>query len=83
MTRADGDALHGALADPQVSPGGASIVWVFDFTTSEEELARLHAKHDPNSSLVDDRAALLKRIRQLEADNERMRELLTNPARKP
>ena len=49
----------------------------------KEEVARLRAKHDPNSSPVDDRAALLKRIRQLEADNERMRELLTNPARKP
>ena len=34
-------ALHGALADAQVSPGGAAIVWVFDFTTSETELARL------------------------------------------
>lgn len=34
-------ALHGALADPQVSPGGAAIVWVFDFTSSETELTRL------------------------------------------
>jgi signal transduction histidine kinase len=34
-------ALQGALADAQVSPGGAAIVWVFDFTTSETELARL------------------------------------------
>lgn len=34
-------ALHGALADPQVSPGGAAIVWVFDFTASENELTRL------------------------------------------
>ncbi|MHA7818096.1 MAG: PAS domain-containing sensor histidine kinase [Erythrobacter sp.] len=34
-------ALHGALADPQVSPGGAAIVWVFDFTASETELTRL------------------------------------------
>ena len=49
----------------------------------KEEIARLRAKHDPNSLSVDDRAALLKRIRQLEADNERMRALLTNPARKP
>lgn len=34
-------ALQGALADPQVSPGGAAIVWVFDFTSSEDELVRL------------------------------------------
>src|SRR3546814_4921337 len=29
------------LADPQVSPGGAALVWVFDFSESENELARL------------------------------------------
>ncbi len=34
-------SLQGALADPQVSPGGAAIVWVFDFTASEEELVSL------------------------------------------
>lgn len=34
-------ALQGALADPTVSPGGAAIVWVFDFTASEAELIRL------------------------------------------
>lgn len=34
-------AMQGALADPQVSPAGAAIVWVFDFTSSEEELVRL------------------------------------------
>jgi len=34
-------ALQGALADPQISPGGAAIVWIFDFTTSEDELVRL------------------------------------------
>ena len=49
-------ALHGALADPQVSPGGASIVWVFDFTTSEEELARLQESADRAQS---DFAALI------------------------
>ena len=49
----------------------------------KEEITLLRAKHHPNSSPADDRAALLKRIRQLETDNERMRELLTNPARKP
>lgn len=36
-------ALHGTLADPQVSPGGAALVWVFDFTDSHSELARLRA----------------------------------------
>ncbi len=34
-------AFKGRLADPQVSPGGAAIVWVFDFTASEDELSRL------------------------------------------
>lgn len=34
-------ALRGALADPQVSPGGAALVWVFDFSESESELAQL------------------------------------------
>lgn len=36
-------ALHGTLADPQVSPGGAALVWVFDFSESHTELARLRA----------------------------------------
>ncbi len=36
-------ALHGTLADPQVSPSGAALVWVFDFTDSHEEMARLRA----------------------------------------
>ncbi|WP_067736427.1 sensor histidine kinase [Novosphingobium naphthalenivorans] len=34
-------ALRGHLADPQVSPGGAALVWIFDFSDSESELARL------------------------------------------
>lgn len=34
-------ALRGALADPQVSPGGAALVWIFDFSESESELGRL------------------------------------------
>lgn len=34
-------ALHGTLADPHVSPGGAALVWIFDFTESESELAKL------------------------------------------
>ncbi len=34
-------AFRGVLADPQVSPGGAALVWVFDFSESESELADL------------------------------------------
>lgn len=34
-------ALRGHLADPQVSPGGAALVWVFDFSDSESELVKL------------------------------------------
>jgi len=34
-------ALVGSLADPHVSPGGAAMVWVFDFSESEDELSRL------------------------------------------
>jgi signal transduction histidine kinase len=36
-------ALHGTLADPKVSPGGAALVWVFDFTESNAELVRLRS----------------------------------------
>lgn len=36
-------ALYGTLADPQISPGGAALVWVFDFTESHGEMARLRA----------------------------------------
>lgn len=36
-------ALYGTLADPQVSPGSAALVWVFDFTESHSEMARLRA----------------------------------------
>lgn len=34
-------AMRGNLADPQVSPGGAALVWVFDFSESESELEKL------------------------------------------
>ena len=34
-------ALRGCLADPQISPGGAALVWVFDFSDSESELVQL------------------------------------------
>ncbi|MEO1490015.1 MAG: PAS-domain containing protein, partial [Pseudomonadota bacterium] len=44
-------ALHGSLADPQVSPGGAAIVWVFDFSESEDELSRL--KQDASRAKAD------------------------------
>lgn len=36
-------ALYGTLDDPQVSPGGSALVWVFDFTESHAELVRLRA----------------------------------------
>ncbi|MCB2089423.1 MAG: PAS-domain containing protein [Sphingomonadaceae bacterium] len=36
-------ALKGMLADPQVSPGGAALVWLFDFSESESELSELRA----------------------------------------
>ncbi|OGS52470.1 MAG: histidine kinase [Erythrobacter sp. RIFCSPHIGHO2_12_FULL_63_10] len=34
-------ALRGMLSDPQVSPGGAALVWFFDFSESENELSVL------------------------------------------
>lgn len=34
-------ALRGNLADPQISPGGAALIWVFDFSESESELTQL------------------------------------------
>ncbi|MGH6786699.1 MAG: PAS-domain containing protein [Novosphingobium sp.] len=37
-------ALRGHLADPQVSPGGAALVWVFDFSDSESELVALRGE---------------------------------------
>ncbi|WP_408591182.1 PAS-domain containing protein [Novosphingobium sp.] len=36
--------LRGHLADPQVSPGGAALVWFFDFSDSEAELRSLRAE---------------------------------------
>jgi len=36
-----GLALRGSLADPAVTPSGSALVWVFDFTESERELALL------------------------------------------
>ncbi len=36
-------AVRGSLADPQVSPGGAALLWIFDFSESESELARLRS----------------------------------------
>ncbi len=35
---------RGHLADPQVSPGGAALVWIFDFSASAAELRRLRAE---------------------------------------
>ena len=37
-------SLRGHLADPQVSPGGAALVWVFDFSDSESELVALRGE---------------------------------------
>jgi signal transduction histidine kinase len=37
-------ALRGHLADPQVSPGGAALVWCFDFSDSESELVKLRVE---------------------------------------
>jgi len=37
-------SLRGHLADPQVSPGGAALVWVFDHSDSEAEMRRLRAE---------------------------------------
>jgi signal transduction histidine kinase len=34
-------ALRGGLADPAVSPSGAALIWVFDFTDSQKELTML------------------------------------------
>lgn len=34
-------ALRGHLANPQISPGGAALIWVFDFSDSETELVQL------------------------------------------
>lgn len=34
-------AFRGTLADPRIAPGGAALVWVFDFSEIEGELARL------------------------------------------
>ncbi|WP_095011209.1 sensor histidine kinase [Tsuneonella mangrovi] len=37
-------AVRGTLADPQVSPGGAALLWIFDFSDSESELSRLRSE---------------------------------------
>ncbi len=49
-------ALRGHLADPQVSPGGAALVWVFDFSDSESELVQLR---DDAARAQDDFSALV------------------------
>lgn len=49
-------ALRGHLADPQISPGGAALVWVFDFSDSESELVQLR---DAARRAEDDFAALV------------------------
>lgn len=37
-------SLRGQLADPQISPGGAALVWVFDSSESESEIVRLRGE---------------------------------------
>lgn len=37
-------AVRGHLADPVVAPNGAALVWWFDFSESQAELARLRAE---------------------------------------
>jgi signal transduction histidine kinase len=37
-------AMRGHLADSQISPGGAALVWVFDFSESESELTDLRTE---------------------------------------
>ncbi|MFN6936621.1 MAG: PAS-domain containing protein, partial [Tsuneonella sp.] len=37
-------AVRGVLADPQVSPGGSALLWVFDFSESQNELSRLRSE---------------------------------------
>jgi signal transduction histidine kinase len=49
-------ALRGHLADPSISPGGAALVWVFDFSDSESELVQLR---DEARRAQDDFAALV------------------------
>lgn len=44
-------ALRGHLADPAISPGGAALVWVFDFSDSESELVQL--RRDAASARAD------------------------------
>ena len=45
-TRGSGRSLgvRGHQADPQVSAGGAALVWFFDFSDSDEELRRLRSE---------------------------------------
>ena len=37
-------AMRGHLADSQISPGGAALIWVFDFSESESELTELRTQ---------------------------------------
>ena len=49
-------SMRGSLADPAISPGGAALIWVFDFTDSDQELARLR---DDAARARDDFGALI------------------------
>ena len=53
-------ALRGHLADPQVSPGGAALVWVFDFSDSESELVTLRRQAESARRDFDALVALIE-----------------------
>lgn len=53
-------ALRGHLADPQVSPGGAALVWVFDFSDSESELVTLRRQAEAARRDFDALVALIE-----------------------
>lgn len=46
-------ALRGHLADPQVSPGGAALVWLFDSSDSESESELVKLREDASRSKGD------------------------------
>lgn len=49
-------SVHGSLADPQLYPGGAALLWVFDYSDSADELVQL--RHEA-ARARDDFAALV------------------------
>jgi signal transduction histidine kinase len=53
-------ALRGNLADTQVSPVGAALVWVFDFSDSESELVTLRRQAEDARRDFDGLAGLIE-----------------------